>query len=128
MSSSTVIRPVLATLTLLGALALGAPAADAALKGKWGAENKKIKIRLTLRDSRNEGSLRIKGASDEDTIGVLYWMDCSKPGGKPKNVFAIQPLTGSNPINLSAVSDVAGTRCTLKRDGKLWTEFRLHRR
>jgi hypothetical protein len=74
------------------------------------------------------GSLRTKGASDEDTVGVLYWMDCRKPGGKRKNVFAIQPLTGSNPINLDGFSDVRGTRCLLERDEKPWTTFRLHRR
>jgi hypothetical protein len=128
MSRSVPIRPLLAIPAALAALALAAPAADAELKGKWGAENKKIKLRLTLRDSRNEGSLRIKGASDDDTAGVLYWMDCRKPGGKPKNVFAVQPITGSNPISLSAVSDVTGTRCTLKRDNQPWTSFTLRRR
>jgi hypothetical protein len=128
MSRSVPIRPLLAIPAALAALALAAPAADAALEGKWGAENNKIKLRLTLRDSGNEGTLRIKGASDQDTAGVLYWMDCHKPGGKPKNVFAIQPITGSNPIMLSAVSDVVGRRCTLKRDQQPWTRFTLRRR
>jgi hypothetical protein len=122
------IRTVLVTLTLVGALALGAPAASAELKGKWGAENKKVELRLTLRGSGNEGSLRIKGASAEDTVGHLYWMDCRKRGRKAKNVFAIQPITGSNPIRLSAVSGVTGPRCVLKRDDEPWTEFRLRKR
>lgn len=126
MSRSVPLRSVLLALALP---ALAAPAAAATpLEGKWGAENQKIELRLTLRDSGNKGTLRIKGASDEDTVGVMYWMDCGKRGGKRKNVFAIQPLTGSNPLRLSAVSDVTGRRCILKRDDELWTEFTLRRR
>ena len=105
-----------------------APAAHADLHGKWGAENKKVHIKLNLSSDPAGGSLRLKGTSGAETVGHLYEMDCRKRGGKNDFVFAIQPLTGSNPINLYGASDVRGRICTITVDGVRLTRLTLGRR
>ena len=58
----------------------------------------------------------------------MYWIDCKKRGRRSHNVFAIQPLTGSNPIDLSSSSDVRGRICSITVDEQPWTRFTLRRR
>jgi hypothetical protein len=103
-------------------------AAHADLHGKWGAENKKVRIKLNLSSDPAGGSLRLKGKSDADTVGHLYDMECRKRGGKNHLVFSIQPITGSNPINLYGASDVRGRICTITVDGARLTRLTLKRR
>jgi hypothetical protein len=121
-------RRVLTTIAIAGAgtLALTAPA-GAALYGHWHGASAKATIKLTLRpgSAMNEGSLLVRNTSPAGTAGHVYEMRCHAHGAASGLVFAIEPLTGSNPINLSGASGVRGPSCTITRDGKYWTTLAL---
>jgi hypothetical protein len=112
----------------LGTLALLAPPANAAIYGHWAGESAKATIKLSLRTgSPNDGSLFLKNTPRSATVGHVYEIRCHKHGGTSGLVTAIQPITGSNPINLFGASGVRGTSCTITRDKTFLTTFTLHR-
>jgi hypothetical protein len=111
-----------------GLLMVISPAADASLRGRWGAENTSMRIKLDLGANPHTGSLRLEHTSAAQTVGHTFAMRCHAPGRASRLVFAIQPLTGSNPINLYGASRVRGRSCTITRDGARLTRFMLHRR